>query len=997
MGTTIGGKDVATTGSGHVSPGPPATSLIPPTPPAGLVPAPFVYVAASKSAMQTSDKLTVGGHPVLVEGSAMDVERPGNQPAAPPGTGDILTHAICGKAVTTSGSSLVKAGGKGICATGDSTALNVPSPCGKVAQSNGRLIAAGDYNASGADYASMSAVVVTQGEPVAVVTGEVVDDMVDIALPGLIPVEWKRLYCSGRHKESTPLGRGGWTHALHQWVEGSEERVTLCNDDGRNVIFPPVTLREPAFHRCKRLRLSACRDGSFEVYDLATRLTRRFLPLERGGRAMLRSIRDVYGNQIELAYEGGRLVRILDTAGRELCLTHDAGERITRVDVWAQGKARQSVTYAYHEEGVLAQATDALGYAEAYAYDAYHRMVEKTLTNRVRFYYAYDPETGRCYKTWGDGGLHTVIFEIDLAKQMTVCHGNEEPRKFTWNDQGAVLREETYDGTYLKEKVYDADLYVIAERNAAGETTAYAYDELGNRVKMTDPAGNVTAWRYDEELLIERIGPDDLSTQYTRNRQGAVVAVTYPSGLRFALSYDERGRLSSVFGAEGRLAAFEYDHAHNVVREIDARGAIWRYAYDPLGRPIARIDPLGRTTEVSYDLLGRPVKVQYADGTETEVAYDARGNVVKYVDPLGQVTTMEYAGTGSLTKQTTPDGQSWEFTYDGSERLRRIKNPLCETYEFEYDRAGRVKEEKTFDERRLRYQYSTANRLSRIQYPDETWRAFQYDPLGNVVAENSPHGTLKFERDDLGRLKTATVVEYNGKTVVAYERDKLGRIVAEKQGERTIRFDYATQGRRAARILPNGETTRYYWDLTGALIGVDHNGHKVLIERDAFGRETRKHVYTGAIDIQSAYDAMDRLIEQKVTAPPTVGNVVQEVLSQRAWRYDAAGRVRAIQDKRWGTTCYEYNSLGQLIEAHRSGFREVFDYDATGSLQNVLKSLGQVQSAIPWSVGPGNVLRATKEAEFEYDENRRRRKMRDRATGAVTEYLSGTAGTACVR
>ncbi len=155
MSTTIGGKpgkEVATTGSGHVSPGPPATSMLPPTP-AGPVPAVFAYVAESSSATQTSEKLTVGGKPVLVVGSAMDVQRPGNQPAAPPGTGDVVTHAVCGKAATTSGSSRVTAGGKGICATGDSTVLNVPSPCGKVAQSNGKLIAAVDYNASGADYA----------------------------------------------------------------------------------------------------------------------------------------------------------------------------------------------------------------------------------------------------------------------------------------------------------------------------------------------------------------------------------------------------------------------------------------------------------------------------------------------------------------------------------------------------------------------------------------------------------------------------------------------------------------------------------------------------------------------------------------------------------------------------------------------------------------------------------------------------------------------------
>jgi len=85
MPTTIGGKESATTGSGHVSPGPPATSMVPPTPPAGPVPAVFVYVARSATATDTSSKLKVGGHPVLVVESAMNVEQPGNQPSRPTG------------------------------------------------------------------------------------------------------------------------------------------------------------------------------------------------------------------------------------------------------------------------------------------------------------------------------------------------------------------------------------------------------------------------------------------------------------------------------------------------------------------------------------------------------------------------------------------------------------------------------------------------------------------------------------------------------------------------------------------------------------------------------------------------------------------------------------------------------------------------------------------------------------------------------------------------
>ncbi|APR87928.1 Rhs-family protein [Minicystis rosea] len=988
MGTTIGGKDIATTGSGHVSPGPPATSLIPPTPPAGLVPAPFPYVASSSSATGTSDRLTVGGKPVLVEGSAMDVERPGNQPAAPPGAGDVLTHVVCGKAVTTSGSSKVKAGGKGVCATGDSTVLGVPSPCGKVAQSNGRLIAAVDYNASGADYAAMAAVVVTVGEPVAVVTGEVVDDMVDLALPGLIPVEWKRLYCSGRHRETTPLGRGGWTHALHQWIEVSDERVTMRNDDGRNVLFALPTLREPVFHRCKRLRLSLLKDGSFEVYSLDTRLTRRFARLDAGdARAMLREIRNAWGNRIELVYDGAQLVRIIDTAGRELRLSHDEAGRIVRVDAWAQGQTRQTVRYTYDaHDGDLVATADALGHAERYAYDAWHRMTEKTLTNGVRFFYEYDPETGRCRKTWGDSGLHTVALDVDVAKRSATCHGNEEPRKYTWNEQGAVLREETYDGSWLVEKEYDADLHVTAERNAAGETTAHAYDELGNRVQTTDAAGNVTRWRFDGDVLMERIGPDGLSTKYEHDMRGVLVEVTYPSGETFALEHDARGRVVGVLGPEGRLSSFLYDEQHNLIAETDARGATWRYAYDPLGRPIARTDPLGRMTHVTLDALGHTVAIYHADGTETRVEYDARGNVTKCTDALGRVTTMQYAGTGSLVKQTTPDGRVWDFEYDTIERLTRIQNPLRETYEFEYDRAGRICEEKTFDERRFRYQYNLAGRLSRLERPDETWRAFHYDALGNLVHETSSHGAQVFERDDLGRLLRATVIEHNGKTVVSIERDRLGRVIAVQQGGRTLRHELDARGRHTARVLPNGETTRYQYDVMGALIAVEHCGQRVEIERDVLGRETKRRV-NGSVEIESQYDAMDRLLEQRATATTPAGAAVHDVLVQRSWRYDRAGRVLSIGDKRWGRTLYDYDDAGQLIQARRGAHREVFDYDPTGSLQAVLKTLDEREMAPPWDVSTGNVLTATKDTEFTNDKNGRRRTMRDRATGAVTEYL----------
>jgi RHS repeat-associated protein len=132
---------------------------------------------------------------------------------------------------------------------------------------------------------------------------------------------------------------------------------------------------------------------------------------------------------------------------------------------------------------------------------------------------------------------------------------------------------------------------------------------------------------------------------------------------------------------------------------------------------------------------------------------------------------------------------------------------------------------------------------------------------------------------------------------------------------------------------------------------------------------------------------MDRLVDQNVSAPMPAGAAVRDVLVKRSWQYDGAGRVRSIRDNHGGATLYDYDSLDQLIQARRGAHREVFDYDAIGSLQGVLKALDDRETATPWGVATGNVLHATKEAEYTNDPNHRRKTKRDRATGAETKYL----------
>ncbi|WP_437510438.1 DUF6531 domain-containing protein [Sorangium sp. So ce1099] len=830
------------------------------------------------------------------------------------------------------------------------------------------------------------------GHPVDATSGAVVDSKVDISLPGVIPLVWERHYSSARALERTSLGRGGWTHSLEQWIDADEEGITLRDEQGRDIYFPRIGAGESAFHRPDRLTLRAEQGGGFSAYSHASRLTRRFSPATPGGRARLRSIEDAHGNAITLEYAGDRLHRVIDTAGREIRVKASHGGRIARLEVWAEGILEQWVDHAYTKMGELASAADALGHAEHYGYDEDHRMVKTTLKNGVSFYYAYDPETGWCRRTWGDGGLHTVDIKPDLESRITRLEGNEKPRILHWNEDGLVVREETPDGILLRTCAYDEDQYLVAEANGAGDTTRYEYDRRGNKVRQIDPAGNALQWWYDDDLPIRRVGAEGLVTAYEYDERGALVGLTYPSKLQVRLRYDERGHLCEVHGEEGLVGSLTVDGRHNLVEELDARGARTTYRYDRLGRPISRTDALGRKTSVQYDRLGQPVVLRRPDGTETRSEFDPLGNPTRIVDALGQATEMEYAGTGRLVHLEQPDGQRWHFKYNATEDLRRIENPRGETYEFEYDTAGRVARETTFDGRVLDYRYAPGGHVARIDYPDGSFRAFAHDPLGNVVEETSTDGPIHLQRDRMGRLLGAVVEQGGQRVATRFERDELGRVLVEAQGDRALRYGYDARGRRTARVMPDGATTLYAYDGLNDLTSVEHEDFRLVIQRDTLGREIARGDAVGRFSIQSGYDAMDRVIEQRVNARAPGGGA-PAVASRRSWQYDALGRVRRIEDHR-GATTYRYDAIGQLLEARGEGRLEVFEYDAAGSIQKMLEGLdvgpGQEAGERPWEIGKGNLLLRSERARYTYDARGRRVLKLERGEGVESRQTTYT-------
>ncbi|MCA9619236.1 MAG: DUF4150 domain-containing protein, partial [Myxococcales bacterium] len=469
MATESDNRKPATKGSAHMCVAPVEVSLVPAPAPGPPVPTPFPITACSRNVEKPDAHLSVGNAPVLLANSSMTVDPPANQPGT--AGGDVVTHAHVDKADMTQGSSTTTVGGQGLACTGHMVAVNVPAPNMAMAQCQVPLVEGGDMaNGEGDDdedkhpnaatsravpantanasddpnASSCNPAPASTGHPVAIASGFVIDDSVDLSLPGVVPFTLLRSYTSQRSAETGLLGKGGWVLSVEQWVtprtSGSgKPTLAVRLADGRDAYCEPIGPGEHYFHRREQLELYAERDPKggvrYRLWDLKTRRWTRYEAQIPGGKARLTSIADAYGNAITLEYQGDTLVRLVDTARRELRFLYrpasghpSTASYLARIEVWASPPPppivpgtpptppidptlQTWVDYTQDTSDCLASASDALGHTERYRYDDQRRMVQVTLQNGTSFYYLYEETYGRCIKTWGDGGLHTV--ELD--------------------------------------------------------------------------------------------------------------------------------------------------------------------------------------------------------------------------------------------------------------------------------------------------------------------------------------------------------------------------------------------------------------------------------------------------------------------------------------------------------------------------------------------------------------------------------------------------------
>ncbi|MYS84563.1 DUF6531 domain-containing protein [Embleya scabrispora] len=790
-----------------------------------------------------------------------------------------------------------------------------------------------------------------EGEPIDVVTGEMVLPQTDVTLAGALPLVLER-----HHRTAFGGGRWfgeRWASTFDQYLQLGSDRVTFTAADGMVLRYPvprPGERVMPMGGYRWPLVWDGAPNGTFTVSDPQRGRSWSFaaLPEVLSRRIPVRAVVDRNGSRIDYLYDeagvpcevthsGGYRVAV-DTAGGLI-----TGFRLLGADPVTHMRSDDStasvdlVTFAYGESGDLLEVVNSSGRPLRFTYDEHHRMTSWTDRNGTWYQYEYD-EAGRCVRGSGVDGIMDNTFEYDIAARITrMTDALGAVREYEYNDWSQVIREtDPLGGTRSTE--WDSYNRRVAVTDELGHTTRYSYDALGNTVGVVLPNGTFTVADFDPLLCRPTLvtGLDGGRRRYTYDERANLLTATDELGAVTSYMYDEAGRMSVLTNSLGHTTTVDTDGSGLPLAITDPLGATTTVIRNAFGRSIATVDPIGGTTHTAWTIEGKPAWRERPDGARESWTWDGEGTLRRHTNAAGFITTYECTRFDLPAARTDPDGARLEFTYDAELRLTRVTNPQGRTWDYEYDPAGRLLAETDFNGRKLTYHHDAAGRLTqRINGAGEVI-TYSRDALGRMTAElhaATGHETTH-QYDAAGYLIRAT----NADVDLVFTRDALGRVIEESSNGRTFSSTYNALGRRIRRRTPSGHTSEWTYDPKGRPSSLTAAGHTLEFAYDAADREVQRR-FGSRVAFTQEWNETHRLERQAIrvglpvsklalTVDPTLESVETY---NRTYTYRADGYVSSIDETTTGLALYDLDEVGRVTDVRNKGWTEHYAYDAAGN------------------------------------------------------------------
>ncbi|MET9862734.1 putative T7SS-secreted protein [Streptomyces smyrnaeus] len=771
-------------------------------------------------------------------------------------------------------------------------------------------------------------------DPVDFATGRMLLPQTDLALPGVLPLVFRRQF-----ESSYRAGRWfgpAWSSTLDQRLEVDAEGIVFHGENSLLVAYPhpepgggPV-LPEKGPQWPLRLRA----DGDYLLTDPETGWTRYFAPpgdlVDRTGVALLTEVSDRNGNRVTfehdedstplaLIHSGGYHVRI-ETEGE---LRRVTGLHL--VGAAQDGGDQQIVRFGYDEHGNLTEVTGSTGRPLRFGYDDADRIVSWTDTNESHYEYAYD-EHDRCVWQSGTEGHMCATFDYSSVDPETghrvtkVTNSLGHTTYYLVNTRNQVVAVTDPTGATAR---IERDAYhrVLSHTDALGRTTRLERDDNGRVVRILHPDGSTGSISYNTlGLPVEIVEPDGSVWRNEYDERGNRTQTVDPVGVATRYTYDAAGHLTSMTDALGHATQLRCDAAGLPIEITDPAGAVTTYRRDAFGRPTAVINPLGDTTHLAWTVEGHLTRRVDPDGATERWEWDGEGNCTRHVDAVGGETTYEYTHFDLLAARTGPDGVRHTFTHDSRLRLREVTNPQGLTWTYEYDGADRLVAETDFDGRTQRYTLDAAGQLAARITPLGDTITYERDLLGRMTAKDAAGTVTTYAYDRAGRLVEAR----NPDAELLRQYDRAGRLKTEVVGGRALTHAYDALGRPVRRTTPTGSVTRYGYDAAGNRTTVTADGHTLASSYDMSGREQQRRLGEFS-SLTWTWDPAGRLTGQSLTG------VAAETDWHRSYTYRPDGHLIRVDDSREGATRFSLDAAGRVTRVTARDWTESYAYDEAGN------------------------------------------------------------------
>ncbi|MDN8602184.1 DUF4150 domain-containing protein, partial [Citrobacter sp. S2-9] len=355
----------------------------------------------------------------------------------------------------------------------------------------------------------------TAGEPVDMVTGDFLQHLSVLTVPGTLPLTLTRLYRS--RTEDGGLFGPKWTDEWSRFLELDDREIHFTDHEGVTLTYPLPDnglLEDSVNSRVSGYVLSGDVNGELQVFDRRSQQHLIFGEIQ-GPLRRLSAIHDGYGNTATFIYRDERLVQVRHSDGHLLDLAWLDGQLAT-ITLTAQGKTQRLVTCRHDERGML---------AECDSFQFSHR------------WHRYSPEGFMVFWQDADGT------QVDLA----------------YDAQGRVTQTKTPEGYYNDRFIYNDAERQNTYLDAEGGQTRVWYNEDGLTVREADPLGRevLTEWENNRRKSVT----DALGrvTAWHYNRYGDITRLSLPGGITLHYRYDENGNLTRFQGPGNKIWLFGYD------------------------------------------------------------------------------------------------------------------------------------------------------------------------------------------------------------------------------------------------------------------------------------------------------------------------------------------------------------------------------------------------------------------------------------------------------